>query len=354
MTVHFAYTVPRSPSRARRALDRALVAAHLPPLYRSGNDALIPWQYPVRAPHSISLNLLHALKEKAPVRFYNFYEHSHANVRRGDLFLGQPLPLGGFGNARPDRDDPDSVTSRAVREGGGSRFVIMPYAHDQQLVGWAKDIVARADGVIFIGGKIWEEDWETRSPFKDIHLKRRVRVDMGIDPAHYPVVKKSFNPKGQRKFLYIGHTAWYKNTAQLEQIAAAMPGFEGAHIGAGEVRGWKKLADFADLTPERMSQLADAYDIFVTASTADAQATTILEQMCFGMALACTPETGYSYDSITKLSTHDTAHNVRMLQALQQADEAELLERARANREIATTKHSWSEFCKTVCDFLEV
>lgn len=352
-TVHFAYTVPRSPSAVRRGFDKIIgkTAGIVPPLYRAGNDAFIPWGTPIRAPHSISYHLLHAFRERGPVKFYSIYEHVRPLLEADDIFIGSPLPVGGFGGTRTDHDDAESVTSQAVRGYlGNKRIVLMPYAHDELLVSWAKELVAAADSVIFIGGKIWEERWEELSPFRNIPIKRRTRVDMGIDPIDYPVVKTHFNPRGKRKYLYIGHTAWYKNTAELERIAERIPGFEGAHIGAGKIRGWRKLADFADLTSERMRTIAEEYDIFVNVSTADAQATTILEQMCFGMAVACTPESGYAYDSLTKLSTIDTEHNIRALETLQNADENELLSLSRENRKVALTRHSWDRFCETVCD----
>lgn len=347
--IHFAYTVPRRPTVIGRAFDKFFSATGITPPYRLGSNTFIPWSHPIRAPHSISYHLLQALKQRGKVRYYSLYEHGVAHMRGGDVFIGQPVPDGGFNTSRPDHDDPLSVTSRTLREFSSfPRTLIMPYAHDELLVSWAKDLVTKADTVIFIGGEIWKNDWNTKSPFRDITIKNRVHVEMGIDSRDYPVVKNHFNPKGKRKYLYIGHTAWYKNTAQLEEIAKRLPNFDGAHIGGGEVQGWKKLANFATLTPEYMRKLAQEYDIFVTTSTADAQATTILEQMCFGMAVACTPETGYTYDSITKLSTSDVEHNIRALTELQEMDENELLERSRENLHIAQTRHTWSRFCHEI------
>jgi glycosyltransferase involved in cell wall biosynthesis len=232
----------------------------------------------------------------------------------------------------------------------------MPYSHDAQYSLFWKDLLRENNiaggGAIFIGGEIWERDWVTKSPFADLgELKKIHLTRMGIDSKEYPLVKKSFNPKGIRRYLYVGHTAWYKNTAELERIAAAMPQYEFAHIGGGEVAGWKKLANFATLTPEYMKKLASEYDFFVNVSTADPQATTIVEQMCFGLAIACTPETGYDYPTFTELRVHDTEHNVRALLELQNADEEELLVRSRENRKIAVEKHGWAQFTDKVLDF---
>lgn len=353
--LHFIYTVPRSESLARRVVDKAIGASNgiIPPLHRSGVDAFIPWKHPIRAPHSISYHLLGALKKRAPTRFYSMYEHGVCKVAKNDLVLAQPLPLGGFGSTRPKTDDPRSVTSRTIREHRATRnIIIMPYAHDELLVSWAHDLLSHTSEVVFIGGKIWSEQWEERSPFADLTFERRIHVDMGIDPIDYPRVKSRFNPKGKRKYLYIGHTSWYKNTNELERIAELIPHFEGGHIGGGSIRGWKKIANFADLTPEYMSKLAEEYDFFVNTSTADAQATTILEQMCFGLIVACTPESGYDHPSLIRLHTSDTRHNVRILSALQDKDEDELLAITEENRRIAVTQHSWERFTTQILDFI--
>lgn len=354
--IHFAYTVPRSNSLLRRAVDKTIAKTQIvPPLHRFGNDALIPWTHPIRAPHSISYHLLASLRERGPVRFYSMLEHTEAPLGPSDVFLGSPLPLGGFAyDSRPTADDPTSITSRTLRSARptGRKILIMPYANDPLLVDWAKDLAENyADSIILIGGDIWTRNWES-TPFGTIPQEKTVRLDMGIDMQDYPLVKKSFNPKGKRRYLYIGHTAWYKNTSELERIAEAIPNFEGAHIGAGTIRGWKKLANFATLSPEYMSKLAEEYDIFVSTSTADAQATTILEQMCFGLVVASTPETGYSYDSLVALSTYDTEFNRKELEALQYADESELFERAAQNRTVAATRHSWEQFTDTALRFI--
>jgi len=356
--VHLAYTVPLGRTLMRRALDKALRLMHVTPLHRFAHDALIPWQHPIRAPHSITHNLLDAIRARGyDVRLYSLYEHTVAHLEPGDIFIGQPVPSGAFGTTRSDIDDVLSVTSRTIREFPSARnFIIMPYAHDAQYSTFAKSLfmtnAAAGGGAVFIGGKIWERDWESKSPFADLGPLRKIHLtSMGITAAEYPFVKSRFNPKGKRKYLYIGHTAWYKNTVELERIAARMPEYEFAHIGGGKIRGWNEIASFASLTPEYMARLAQEYDIFVNVSTADPQATTIVEQMCFGFAIACTPETGYDHPTLTELRTHDTEHNVRALLDLQNSDEDDLLARARENRRIAEEKHGWAQFTNKVLDF---
>lgn len=356
-TIHFAYAVPFSRIRLRRGFERLMRMAYFTPLYRSGKDIFIPWRRPIRSPHCISYHLLAAFRAAGyPVKFYSILEHTIARMNPGDIFIGQPIPRGGFNETRPDTDEKDSVTSRTIREYPDQRtFLIMPYTHDSLYISWARDLIRDHNGgLILIGGKIWERDWEQKSPLRDIRISRKIHVEMGIDPNDYPVVKKKFNAKGKRGYLFIGHAAWYKNTKELENIAQKMPNFRFGHIGSGEIRGWKKISPFACLTPEFMSRIAEEYDIFVSTSTADPQATTILEQMCSGFVVAATPESGYEHSSLVLLSTNDTDYNVRILTELQQRDEKDLIALTQQNRRIAEQEHSWQKFCKTIFNFIGI
>lgn len=360
-TIHLAYSVPLGATLIRRALDKGMRMAHLPPLYRSANDTLISWQHPIRAPHSITYNLIQAIRKRGyKIRLYNFYEHTVASLRPGDIFIGQPVPLGGHGETRALSDDPASVTSRTLREHPSNRnFLIMPYAHDAQYSLFWKDLLrennAAGGGAVFIGGEIWERDWTTKSPFADLGMLRKIHITrMGIDPKEYPYVKKRFNPKGKRKYLYIGHTAWYKNTVELERIAERMPEYEFVHIGGGTIRHWKKRSNFAVLTPAYIAKLADEFDLFVNVSTADPQATTIIEQMCIGLSIACTPETGYDYPSLIRLSPDNTESNVQKLLAFQDIEEKDLLAQARENRRLIEEMHSWKQFTEKVLAFVGI
>ncbi|HYC34327.1 MAG TPA: glycosyltransferase [Candidatus Paceibacterota bacterium] len=287
------------------------------------------------------------------------YEKVLPRMREQDIFIGQPLPQDGFNASRPQSDERSSITSRVVREYKNNPvFLIMPYTHDPLYVSWSKELVADLGknpngGLILVGGKIWERNWD-KSPFAQIKIPPKIHVEMGINPADYPRVKHSFNPKGKRRFFYIGHDAWYKNTSQLEEIAKSLPDFEFAHIGGGSLKGWKKIDEFASLTPQYMSEIARNYDIFVNTSSADAQATTILENMCFGFPIATTYEAGYDFPSLIQLSTTDTVYNTKALLRLQDMDESELLEIANVNRKAAESFHGWSKFTDTILNFMKI
>ncbi len=351
--LHFVYSVPRG-TLAHRAWNRISAATGFPPPHRWGTDALISWKHPIRAPHSISYNLLHALKQCYHVRFYSMYERGRIALGPHDIFLGQPVPVGNFTyGPRSATDDPESIVSKTIRTNphNKNKFLIMPFANDEGYIGWAKRVTAEADGLVLIGGELWRRDFSA-TPLGDLRARPVVGVNMGIDERDYPLIKTHFNPAGKRRYLYIGHTGGYKNIAALEDMAATIPGFEGGHIGIGNIRGWKKLSDFTELSPAFMHHIADEYDIGISCSSADPQATTILEQMCFGFPIACTPETGYELPSIVQLSVTDAQLNREQLRILQTEPEEALHARARQNREYALRCHGWKDFTESVMSFV--
>jgi hypothetical protein len=353
--IHFVYRAPRYSSFLGKLSEKLAFSIGLPKgipaLWRNGK--YLPWRTPVRAPHSISFNLLKALGKLDTVKFYDLYEKTVCNMKSGDSLLC--VPVQAYDGKQWNDPAVYRVTARTLEAYKDrtdiAKFVIMPYTHDPLYNRTTEELIRRhGKNLIIVSGKYWTDSWD-RSPIKG-YVENLLRVNMGIDASEYPVVKTRFNPKGKRRYLYVGHTGFYKNTAELERIAAAIPGFEGGHIGGGTIKGWTKLADFADLTPEFMAKIAKDYDIFLNTSTADASPTTILEQMCFGFAVACTPESSYDYESLTMLSTDDTALNVRALEELQQLDEEELLARAKRNRRYAIDFHNWDGICGKIAAFI--
>ncbi len=350
-TLHFIYTVPRGNIFHRGLNKFALSTAFFPPPYRSGSDLLIPWKHPIRAPHSISHHLLHALKEEFKVKFYSLYEHGVCDTLPGDIVLAQPAPE--LPHNPPRSIDKHSITYRTFEEKSGIiKIIIMPYSHDPLYTAWWSEFVRDyGRNCIFISGKHWFDTWN-ESPFRDFPIQNRMRMDMGIDLTDYPRVKRRYNPPGKRGFLYIGHTSWYKNTPELERIAAAMPGYRYGHIGGGKIEGWSKIADFADLTPAFMRTVAEEYDIFVNTSTADPQVTTVLECMAMGFLVAATPESGYHYPSLHGFSTTDTAANCTVLQALQYMKEGEIEREVAENISLLAKNHSWERISSEVIRFI--
>ena len=106
------------------------------------------------------------------------------------------------------------------------------------------------------------------------------------------------------------------------------------------------------ITPEFLKNLADEYDIFINTSSGDANATTILENICFGFPVACTPETGFEYPSIIKLSTTDTAENIKKLTAMKNMSESELKKLVEENMKFVKKYYTWDNFLNEITKFM--
>jgi len=171
---------------------------------------------------------------------------------------------------------------------------------------------------------------------------------MGVDSNDYPFCKVKLNPKGKRRFLYIGNTQPWKNTMQLTEIAKKIPKFEGGYISNGSIPEWKKIADHCSLDHENLTKLADEYDFFLSVSTFDAQATTVLEQMSIGMVVGSTPQSGYDYHTIIKLDPHNTDFNCVQIDRMQQMNEEEYFSISKANLDLLKKNHFWESIAEKV------
>lgn len=355
-TIHFVFSVPRPSNIVWRAINKLIdKSTIIPPLYRNANNLFIPWRTQVRAPHSISYNLLKEFKKYGNVKFYSLYENTVCDLRENDILIG--VPAQDLGDLPWKKPDYNTVFMRTLEKYPQHKnlYMLIPYSNEPQYLLWATEIIEKYGknlNLALLGGKIWFDNWE-QSLWKDCAIKSKVRLDMGIEAKNYPVVKTKFNPKGKRGFLYVGSASWYKNIPQLEKIAELMPGYEFGYVGGGPIKGWKKIASFADLDEKFMSNIAEKYDFFINVSR-DAQVTTVLEQSCFGLVVACTPESGYVCPSYISLSTDDTQRNVEALKHLQDMDEHELLEIVRSNREYVAQHHTWKQFTDMVLSFIKL
>ena len=121
-------------------------------------------------------------------------------------------------------------------------------------------------------------------------LPKMIHLDLAIDRKDFPSLKTSFGAAGKRRVLYIGHTSRGKNTAYLTEIAALLPDTEFAWIGKG-VRPIHGLTahGFVDYDSTAGKELLAGFDFFLTVGNADANPTTILEAMSWGMVPISVP-----------------------------------------------------------------
>ncbi len=341
-TIHFVYVKPDSKPRfdsgiagaaerlARRAWKKMSAAAG------NGGEAS---RIPTPAPYSISANLHRYLAARCKVRLYDWRERGTIALREDDILLGHPHP------------DADTLVQQTLRSGARCRCVALmfPLHHAlPEINAYALPLLDRADVVLGIMGPYWYDTLE--SSFLAQWKEKIVRLDLAVDAAEYPQVKRRFNRPGKRGFLYIGNNRPEKGTEALSAIFERMGEAPRGWVGGGaEIAHVPRIATYRALTPEFMEQLAGTYDIFLNTSVSDANPATILEAMAWGFPVACTPQSGYyNIPTITPLSITDIDANVATLRELQHAPDAELLRLSRANRALVETHFTWEQFCTTV------
>ena len=342
MTIHFVYAVPQA--GRIRGLGRALagygaLARRLrrPPPYRDG--WLPGLADPLAAPYSITVNLLRALRREARCKLYDWREAGGIEYGPDDIVLGHPHP------------DPDTPIQRAFASDRPCRakVLLFPIHHALPAVNaYALPLLDRADRVLGIMGPYWY-DTLAQSVFAPWRHKI-TRLDMAVDAAQYPWVKRRFNPPGRRGYLHIGYNVPEKGPQVLAAAMAGLTEFRRGWIGAGEeIPHIPRLTPFAALTPAYVAGLASDYDVFVNTSVSDANPTTILEAMAWGFAVACTPQSGYyAMPTLSALSVDDARTNIAVLRGLQFAPSETLAEAAAANRRLVETHYTWERFCGTV------
>lgn len=351
-TVHFVYATPYS------LLDKISMRLVKRKLYRPAWQEC-RWPKPLKAPLSITFNVAKRLAENYRIKLYHLKERIDLRPEPGDILLGHLWP------------DPDSVVCRSLDNPNFARKILIgPFNHDARQwsalrtsdrvapfpgappeLWWAYHAMSRCDRFIAICGDHWFDtiDRSFLAPFRD----KIVHVNMALDTADYPQVKRQFRPPGKRRFFYIGRHAPEKGADLLEELAAAIPGFEGGYICPGkELAGWRRISPPRKLTPEFMAEVAREYDIFINMSRADAQATTILEAMNWGFPVACTPESGYGNDDFFYLDLNDRERNIATIERIQRMDDVDLREMAATNRQAVEEKYGWKTFVQRVGEFL--
>ena len=348
-TIHLAYPTP--PSKLGRTIDSLLARFSIP-----RSNSLCRWPLPTHAPYSISKALITHASQSTKVKLYDWYDRSPIKCSKNDFFLFHPVP----DLAETPKDERKWTKHNNTTIGAKTlalkapplAAILIPYTSDSD--GWLLDLIEQVNGKVFIlGGEIWEKHWKEKSPYRVVSPTPQ-RLDMGIDCKEYPYVRSNFNPVGIRRLLYIGHTAQYKNPEALEALAELLPEIECSHIGFGELKGWRKLAQDVRFTPQVASEIINSHDLFISCSRADAQATTILEQMAFGTPVLATSESGYSDLPLKNLSISDHNYNASLVREVLSAKEESLHDISQKQRHLAESKYTWDNFCSKILKQVEI
>lgn len=302
----------------------------------------------IRAPYSITTNLFNFLCSKASVKYYRWESRDDIITDPFDIVIGHP------------HYDPDTVIQKFYRSGQQCRAkcTIHPFHHNRVCDNFPFDHLAKESDAIFsICGPYW---YDTIDSTVFSHWKPKItRLDLAVDPNHFPYVKNKFNPIGSRKLLYIGSNMPQKNLGFLAEMMRRMPDTQLVWYGGDGNDQLARLPNVktignVDLNAQMAKQITDECDIFVNTSISDANPTTLLESTAWGIVAACTKESGYYDDPMfDALELGDIDHSIAVVRKLLNTDEQTLIERARRSRKIIEEKYNWSNFCNTVWNRLQ-
>ena len=294
-------------------------------------------------PDAIGRQLGQRLEARYEVIYHDWWERGVIRPEPGDVLLGHPHPA------------PGTIFRRSARERGWSRVLMMsPYNHgDLRQVAFVDPIIRDCDLYLTITGPYW---FGSTGRSRCSHwLPKMVHVDMAVDRQHFPPLKDTFGAPGKRRFVYIGSTLYMKNTPYLTQIVRRMPGADFTWVGPGTtgIEGLKPLG-FLDFDGPDGRAILGSFDFLVTVGRADANPTTILEAMAWGVLPVCTPQSGYAgISSIINVPLDDPEGAAAVLTRLNTLPEQRLLAMQAENWRLLDQHYNWGRFADQVIEAIE-
>jgi len=295
------------------------------------------------APDAIGRQLGKRLEARYEVIYYNWSDLGLIKPEPGDVLLGHPHP------------HPRSVFRNSLRQAGWRRRLAMsPFHHrDLRQIAFADSIIPHCDLFLAITGPYW---FGSLADSRCSHWQpKMIQLDMAVDRGDFPPLKESFGAPGKRRVAYMGHSGRGKNTPYLSKIAALLPDIEIAWIGRGArpIHGLKSLG-FIDYDSQPGRDVVAEFDFLLTVGNADANPTTILEAMAWGLIPICTPTSGYAgIPSIPNVPADDAAAAAAIVRQLISANESDLIGMQSANRRLLDDHYTWDRFAAQVVEAIE-
>lgn len=292
----------------------------------------------VACPHAIGVELAKRLRLQHRVLHYDLTHPVRMQPEQGDVLLGFPDSTL-WSPFRRSLDDPR----------WGRKIAMAPFTHgDARYCAYLDRILPKCDAFLAITGQYW---FKTTPESSCRHwFPKMVHLDLAIDRANFPALKKRFNAPGKRRFVYIGHSGFYKNVGYLNEIARAMRSNHFGWIGDAK-------EDFESLCPQGQHdfrsqsarEIVSSYDFLITVGHADPNPTVILEAMAWGLIPVCTRESGYDTErGIINVPLNDVSGAVRILSELQEKSEDDLIAQQEHNWRRLDGHFTWDRFAAVV------
>jgi glycosyltransferase involved in cell wall biosynthesis len=297
----------------------------------------------IKTPFSIGRELAKRIEQHYPVQIHDHRARYAITPQSGDVLLGHPTW------------EPDTVFNASVVKSGWKRKLCLhPFAPgDLHQVAHLDTILPFCDQFLAITGPFWCNELPVT------HCRhfapKTVHIDLAVNRHHFPPIKSSFNPPGKRKFLYIGNHPWYKNMPYLDELAARLPDFDFTWIGSEKKRySHLKQLGKRDFDTPQARELAASFDFLVTVGRADANPTTILEVMAWGLIPVCTPQSGYeAIKGIVNIPLDAPDAACQILLSLQNIEDETLRSWQELNWQSLDSHYNWDRFAGQILTAIE-
>jgi glycosyltransferase involved in cell wall biosynthesis len=284
------------------------------------------------APDAIGRNLGDLLSTKYRVVFHDWDAFERIPSSPTSALVGHAHPL------------PGTTFRRSLRGNWGRVILLQPFSTSTSVNGYLLGTLDRVDHFLAIMGRYWADQIPS-SAFAG-WADRIEQVDLAIDPSDFQRIRHDAAPPGARRFLYVGSGDTCKNLPYLDAIAGALPDFKFSWAGSGTSRT-KHLArlGFVDFRTAAGRRVVKDHDFMITVGSEDANPTTILEAMAWGLIPIATPQSGYyATAGLINVPLGDVARSVEVLRELQRAPEEELTAMKEANWIALEAHFNWDRF----------
>ena len=297
----------------------------------------------INAPDAIGRHLKQSIEKDYQVTTYNYDEYKIISPGIADVLIGHWHP------------NPFTVFRLSAQKKGWKRIIALaPFCPDHKAWhnAFANKIIEKCDRYLAITGNAWMKRLKV-SPFHHWESKI-VHLDLAVDRKDFPFIKVNFNTVGKRRFLYIGNTAWCKNISFLEKLAQEFPEIDFSWIGGNKSLKRLKILGKFDFSKQEAKKLIQEYDFLITVGSADANPTTILEAMAWGLIPVCSVQSGYEgFSGIRNIPIDNIDDAVKIINELQYVSEEQLNKWQQENLVELDSHFNWDRFCEQVLNEIE-
>lgn len=293
------------------------------------------------APNIIGHRLIKGLKERNfNVKGHHYMSWGRIKPGPDDILIGHPYLI------KPN------FFYNSLKYKWKRKILLHPFNHDWEQNSYLDEYIDIVDIYLAISGKYWHKKFSDK---RIARWKPKLKqLDLAIELDKNERVKENFNPKGKRKFLYIGNQNPGKNTKLLKELSILRTDLVISHIGAGEVGGNVKSYGYLNLDDIYAKKVIGSHDFLLTVGTYDANPTTILEAINWGLIPVCSVSSGYELEpGILNIPIDSSSNALGYIDYLNNViADSELNEIQKQGVKNVKENFTWDRFIDSVCEEL--